>query len=62
MDVNDWLHAPVALTPDKETSVPIAQKAGWVPGIFWILLKKGQFPGTRGRLYMKAQHSMGCGC
>jgi len=31
MEVSGQLHAPAALTPGKETLVPIGYETGWVP-------------------------------
>jgi hypothetical protein len=35
MEVNDQLHDPAALTPEKELPVPIEYEAGWAPEPVW---------------------------
>jgi len=41
--VSGQLHAPAALTPQKEYPVPIEQKAGWVPEPVWMRWRRTVF-------------------
>jgi hypothetical protein len=36
MEVSDYVHAPAALSLEKETVVPIGEKAGWTRERLWI--------------------------
>jgi hypothetical protein len=33
--VVNFIHAPAALTPGKETPVPIGEEVGWTPDPVW---------------------------
>jgi len=44
MEVSGQLHAPAALPPGKEPSVPIGYEAGWTPEPFWTRWWKEKFP------------------
>jgi len=35
MEVSGKLHAPIALRPKKEASVPTGQEAAWAPHAVW---------------------------
>jgi hypothetical protein len=40
MAMSDRLHAPTALSPEKQPPVPIGQKAKWAPEPVWTLWTK----------------------
>jgi hypothetical protein len=42
MEVSGQLHAPDALTPGKELSVPIGQEAGWTPEAVWTTWRRAK--------------------
>jgi hypothetical protein len=48
MEVSGELHAPPALPPRKERSVPIAYDAGWAPEPVWRLWRREKYIGPVG--------------
>jgi len=49
MEVSGQLHAPAALPPGEEASVPTQQEAGWSPEPVWTQWRTGKFsfPATK---------------
>jgi len=46
MEVNNQLHAPVTLLPEKATPVPIEEDPGWAPEPVWMLWRRQDRQGT----------------
>jgi hypothetical protein len=48
MEVSGQLHAPAALSPEKEPLVPIGEEAGWASEPFWTQWRREKFPALAG--------------